>query len=257
VLGSPKGHIYRTTERKLVSFHQNSRVSRPPEEKEAMSTTHRKPNFTDEQKAAIKAIQERSRHDRSGPDEMTDRGEIDEPVPGAQFLELRALVHRMKQLRERQGLSLTDVSERTDMTRAAISRLECQPDARNPVPLRGGPRRGTQAGFVGDVGLTSRVDIMIPTRSTICRASRKFSFHLLGRSLHDPSIFPDDHRRTGLPGSLNDLDSRSPEGCLDFLRQGFPRFSTHRIIPHSQTFPARARTSARVAGSITTAWVRS
>ena len=39
-------------------------------------------------------------------------------------MELRELTVRLRQIRERQGLSLTDVSERSGMTRAAISRLE-------------------------------------------------------------------------------------------------------------------------------------
>ena len=39
-------------------------------------------------------------------------------------MELRELTIRLRQIRERQGLSLTDVSERSGMTRAAISRLE-------------------------------------------------------------------------------------------------------------------------------------
>jgi transcriptional regulator with XRE-family HTH domain len=39
-------------------------------------------------------------------------------------MELRELTVRLKQIRERQGLSLTDLSERSGMTRAAISKLE-------------------------------------------------------------------------------------------------------------------------------------
>ena len=59
-----------------------------------------------------------------GPDELIDRGELDELVPHGQFMELRELTIRLRQIRERQGLSLTDVSERSGMPRAAISRLE-------------------------------------------------------------------------------------------------------------------------------------
>jgi transcriptional regulator with XRE-family HTH domain len=39
-------------------------------------------------------------------------------------MELRLLTAQLRRLREQQGLSLTDVSERSGMTRAAISRLE-------------------------------------------------------------------------------------------------------------------------------------
>jgi DNA-binding XRE family transcriptional regulator len=70
------------------------------------------------------AIRERARHDRPGPDELIDRGELDELVPHGQFMELRMLTAQLRRLREQQGLSLTDVSERSSLTRAAISRLE-------------------------------------------------------------------------------------------------------------------------------------
>ena len=62
----------------------------------------------------------------TGPDLMnlTDRGDIDEPVPHGQHMELRMLTAQLRQLRERRGLSLADVSERSRLTRAAVSRLE-------------------------------------------------------------------------------------------------------------------------------------
>ena len=80
--------------------------------------------LTPEQQAAIKAIRDRSKKERPGPDELIDRGEIDELVPQAQYIELRALMVRLRETRERMGLSLTDLSERTGLTRPAISRLE-------------------------------------------------------------------------------------------------------------------------------------
>jgi transcriptional regulator with XRE-family HTH domain len=55
---------------------------------------------------------------------LIDRGDLDELVPQAQYLELRALATRLRDIRQRMGLSLTDLSERTGLTRAAISRLE-------------------------------------------------------------------------------------------------------------------------------------
>ncbi len=89
-----------------------------------MSKTHEKPALSADQQAAIKAIRERAQTDRPGPDELIDRGELDELVPQAQYIELRALAVRLREIRERMGLSLTDVSERSGLTRAAISRLE-------------------------------------------------------------------------------------------------------------------------------------
>lgn len=89
-----------------------------------MSRTNNKPKLTPEQQAAVAAIRERARHDRPGPDELIDRGELDELVPHGQFMELRMLTAQLRRLRGEQGLSLTDVSERSGLTRAAISRLE-------------------------------------------------------------------------------------------------------------------------------------
>jgi DNA-binding XRE family transcriptional regulator len=89
-----------------------------------MRKSSAKPKLTPEQQAAIAEIRGRARHDRPGPDELIDRGEIDELVPHGQFMELRMLAAQLRRLREEQGLSLTDVSERSGLTRAAVSRLE-------------------------------------------------------------------------------------------------------------------------------------
>src|SRR4051794_29410467 len=89
-----------------------------------MSQTHSKPALTAEQQAAIKAIRERSKVERPGADELIDRGELDELVPHGQFMGLRDATVKLRQIRETRGLSLTDVSERSGMTRAAISKLE-------------------------------------------------------------------------------------------------------------------------------------
>lgn len=89
-----------------------------------MSKTHDKPALTDEQRTAIEAIRQRSRKERPGPDELIDRGELDELIPQAQYLEVRALGVKFRRIREGKGLSLTDLSERSGLTRAAISRLE-------------------------------------------------------------------------------------------------------------------------------------
>ena len=89
-----------------------------------MSKTHDKPALTAEQRAAIEAIRERSRKERPGPDELIDRGELDELVSQAQYLQVRTLGVRFRRIREGKGLSLTDLSEQSGLTRAAISRLE-------------------------------------------------------------------------------------------------------------------------------------
>jgi DNA-binding XRE family transcriptional regulator len=89
-----------------------------------MSKTHDKPALSSEQITAHKEIVERARRERLSPDELIDRGEIDELVSQAQFIEVRALCARLRNLRENAGLSLTEFSEQSGLTRAMISRLE-------------------------------------------------------------------------------------------------------------------------------------
>ena len=59
-----------------------------------------------------------------GPDELVASGDIDEPVPQGMFLELLNLMATLKGRRQARGMTLTDVSERSGLTRQAISRLE-------------------------------------------------------------------------------------------------------------------------------------
>jgi transcriptional regulator with XRE-family HTH domain len=89
-----------------------------------MSKAGKKLALAQEQKAVIEAIRARACKERPGPDEMIDRGELDALVPHAQYLEVRAFDVKMRGIRERLGLSLTDVSERSGLTRAVISPLE-------------------------------------------------------------------------------------------------------------------------------------
>ncbi len=87
-----------------------------------MSKTHQKPALSLEKQAAIAVIRDRARKDRPGPVERIDRGELGELVPHARSVELRAVMVGHREVREPMGLSLTDLSERTGLTRAAISR---------------------------------------------------------------------------------------------------------------------------------------
>jgi DNA-binding XRE family transcriptional regulator len=122
-----------------------------------MSKTHDKPALSAEQRAAIESIRERARKEKPGPDELIDRGELDELVPQAQYIELRALAVRLREIRERIGLSLTDVSERSGLTRAAISRLE------NGWTLN--PTLETLFRYVQALGVSLRLVVDEPTES--------------------------------------------------------------------------------------------
>jgi hypothetical protein len=50
--------------------------------------SRRRVELTPEQRAEHAAIHEQFSRERTGPDELVAKGEIDEPVPHGQFLEL-------------------------------------------------------------------------------------------------------------------------------------------------------------------------
>ncbi|WP_406694456.1 helix-turn-helix transcriptional regulator [Singulisphaera sp. Ch08] len=80
--------------------------------------------LTDAESAELEAIREQFQAERPGPSSLVDRGEIDEPIPHGQFVELLSLVDQIKRAREQGGVSITDLSQQSGLTRAAISRLE-------------------------------------------------------------------------------------------------------------------------------------
>ena len=86
--------------------------------------THRKIERTPDQQRRLEEIRERFQRQRPGLKDLLAAGDATEVVPQGEYLELRAMLGTLKQHRERQGLSLTDVANRSGMDRAAISRLE-------------------------------------------------------------------------------------------------------------------------------------
>jgi DNA-binding phage protein len=90
-----------------------------------------KVELTPEQRAAFRSIRERAETDRPGPDELVERGDVEEFVSHGAFMELLGLVDVLRHERERKGLSLTEVAERSGLTRAMLSKLE---NGRNPNP---------------------------------------------------------------------------------------------------------------------------
>ena len=112
-----------------------------------MSKTHDKTALSAEQRAAIEAIRERSRKERPGPDELIDRGELDDLVPQAQYIEPRSR-GAIPADSGREGLEPDRPvgAVRTDPRRhqSAGERLEPEPDARDPLSLCGSPRGGLE-----------------------------------------------------------------------------------------------------------------
>ena len=72
----------------------------------------------------MESIRERFQRERPGLDDLILSGDASEAVSQGEYLDLLTMLIELKHHRERQGLSLTDVAQRSGMDRAAISRLE-------------------------------------------------------------------------------------------------------------------------------------
>ena len=85
---------------------------------------HRKIERTLEQRRQLEEIRKRFQRERPGLEDLLAGGDAAEVVSQGEYLDLRAMLATLKKCREGQGLSLTDVANRSGMDRAAISRLE-------------------------------------------------------------------------------------------------------------------------------------
>jgi len=72
----------------------------------------------------IREVRQHFQSERPTPEELLASGDVEEFVPLGEYLDLREAVRVLKQQRERKGLSLAAVAERSKMGKAAISRLE-------------------------------------------------------------------------------------------------------------------------------------
>ena len=79
---------------------------------------------TPEQEAAEQAIRERFQRERPTLQDLVDRSDIAAVFSMGEYWELRKTFAALRALREQQGLSISDMAERTGMDRAMISRLE-------------------------------------------------------------------------------------------------------------------------------------
>src|ERR1700730_9917239 len=85
---------------------------------------HRPRVQTPEQTAAEQALRKRVHEERSKLEELVARGDIAQIFTMGEYWELRKTFAALKTLREQQGLSISDLAERTGMDRAMISPLE-------------------------------------------------------------------------------------------------------------------------------------
>ena len=83
---------------------------------------HRKIERTPEDQQRLDEIRERFQGERPGLGDLLDSGDVTEVISQGEYLDLRAMLGELKQHRQRQGLSLADVAERSGMDRSAVSR---------------------------------------------------------------------------------------------------------------------------------------
>lgn len=84
----------------------------------------RKSKQTAAHRAREKAVRTRFQRERPDLRDLVAAGEYSEPIRQGTYFELMHLAASLKKLRTRARLSLADMSARTGMDRAALSRLE-------------------------------------------------------------------------------------------------------------------------------------
>jgi ribosome-binding protein aMBF1 (putative translation factor) len=85
---------------------------------------HRSRVQTPEQEAAERALRQRFQTEKPTLDDLVASGDVTQVFTMGDYWELRKTFAALKVVREQQGLSITDLAERTGMDRAMISRLE-------------------------------------------------------------------------------------------------------------------------------------
>jgi DNA-binding XRE family transcriptional regulator len=79
---------------------------------------------TPEELAELREERARFSRERPGPEDLIASGEYEGPYRQGNIMALLSAVAELKRHRDEQGLSLADVSERSGLDRALLSRLE-------------------------------------------------------------------------------------------------------------------------------------
>ena len=85
---------------------------------------HRPRVQTAEQEAEERALRERFQREKPSLQDLVQSGDVTQVFTMGEYWELRKTFAALKALREQQGLSITDLAERTGIDLAMISRLE-------------------------------------------------------------------------------------------------------------------------------------
>jgi DNA-binding phage protein len=89
-----------------------------------MKHIHRPSNRTAEQTARLRADRERYQRDRPSPRQLLKEGGHKDFVPLGELMFLHEIMFLLKRERERQKLTLAEISKRAKIDQAALSRLE-------------------------------------------------------------------------------------------------------------------------------------
>ena len=84
----------------------------------------RKIDRTPEEQARIQALRERFQSERPTHEELIASGEYEGPIPQDALVSFFATMAKLKSERQRQGLTLADVSDRSGLDIGLLSRLE-------------------------------------------------------------------------------------------------------------------------------------
>jgi DNA-binding Xre family transcriptional regulator len=87
---------------------------------------------TPEEAARLRADRERYQRDKPTVEQLLAEGGHTDTVPLGEFLALHEVMFELKRERERQGLTLAELADRTEIDPAALSRLETGKQA-NPT----------------------------------------------------------------------------------------------------------------------------
>jgi ribosome-binding protein aMBF1 (putative translation factor) len=90
----------------------------------ALRRIQRKTERTPEELAELRAARATFQRDRPAQDEITASGDSEGPFRQGDITALLSALAALKRERERQGLSLAEVSERSGLDKGMISRLE-------------------------------------------------------------------------------------------------------------------------------------
>jgi hypothetical protein len=84
----------------------------------------RKIDRTPEEQARIQALRERFQSERPTHEELIASGEYEGPISQGSLVSYFATVAKLKRERQRQGLTLSDVADRSGLDIGLLSRLE-------------------------------------------------------------------------------------------------------------------------------------